>query len=197
MTDEATQSHQPHWVRVVLIGRRPRFTLLRIAVLSGMAFIVFGFFLLPVRIGGPSMLPTYRAGGVNLVNRLAYLRGQPARGDVVTIRISGTEYSAREFWRDLLRFQLEFRRLFRPSVMYMKRVVGLPGETIEFSKGRLLVNGQPQPEPYLRFSCYWNRPPQTLGPDQYFVVGDNRAMRMEDHTFGATERARIVGKVVL
>lgn len=197
MTDEANKSLLPHWLRIVLIGRRPRFTLIRIAVLIVVAFIVFGFFLLPVRIGGPSMLPTYRTGGVNLVNRLAYLRREPARGDVITIRISGTEYSRREFWHDLLHFQLEFGRLFRPSVMYMKRVVGLPGETIEFSKGRLLVDGQPLPEPYLRFSCYWNRPPQKLGPDQFFVVGDNRAMRMEDHTFGATERPRIVGKVLL
>jgi signal peptidase I len=197
MTDEVKKPFLPHWLRVVLIGRRPGFTLIRIAVLIIVAFIVFGFFLLPVRIGGPSMLPTYRTGGVNLVNRLAYLRHEPARGDVITIRLSGSEYSAREFWQDLVHVRLDFGRLFRPSVMYMKRVVGRPGETIEFVQGKLLVNGQPLAEPYLRFSCYWNRPPQKLGPNQFFVVGDNRSMRMEDHTFGATERSRIVGKVLL
>lgn len=197
MTDEVKKPSLPHWLRIVLIGRRPKFTLVRILVLSVGAFIVFGFFLLPVRISGPSMLPTYRNGGVNLVNRLAYLRHDPARGDVVTIRISGSEYSNSEFWRDARRFQLDFGRLFRPSMMYMKRVVGMPGETIEFSRGRLLVDGKSLHEPYLKFSCYWNRPPQKLGTNQFFVVGDNRYMRLEDHTFGATERARIVGKVLL
>lgn len=197
MTDEEKTSTAPHWLRVVLIGRRPRFTLVRIAVLIVVVFVVFGFFLLPVRIDGPSMLPNYRTGGVNLVNRLAFLRQEPVRGDVVTIRVSGREYLAGELGRALLHFNVDFSRLFRPSVMYMKRVVGLPGETVEFVQGKLLVNGQLVAEPYLRFSCYWNRPPQTLGPDQFFVVGDNRAMRMEDHTFGATERGRIVGKVLL
>jgi len=197
MTDEVKKPFLPHWLRIVLIGRRPRFTLLRIAVLIVVAFVLFGFILLPVRIGGPSMLPNYRTGGVNLVNRLAYLRHEPERGDVVTIRVSGTEYSGRELWHDLLHARLDFGRLFRPSVMYMKRVVGKPGETIEFSQGRVFIDGKPLMEPYLRFSCYWNRPPQTLGANQYFVVGDNRAMRMEDHTFGATERARIVGRVML
>lgn len=197
MTDEVKKPFLPNWLRIVLIGRRPRFTLVRIVVLAVVAFILFGFILLPVRIGGPSMLPTYRAGGVNVVNRLAYLRHEPRRGDVVTIRISGTEYSVRELFTDLTHLQLEFGRLFRPSTIYMKRVVGLPGETIGFAGGKLVVDGKPIEEPYLKFSCYWERPPQKLGPNQFFVVGDNRAMRMEDHTFGAAERGRIVGKVML
>ena len=197
MTDEVKKSCLPHWLRIVLIGRRPRFTLVRIVVLAVVAFMVFGFILLPVRIAGPSMLPTYRTGGVNVVNRFAYLRHEPRRGDIVTIRISGTEYSAGELFTDLKHLHLEFGRLFRPSMMYMKRVVGLPGETIEFSGGKLLVDGQPLNEPYLRFSCRWDLPPKKLGANQYFVVGDNRAMRWEDHTFGAAERERIVGKVML
>ena len=197
MTDEVKKSFLPRWLRIVLIGRRPKFTLVRIVVLAVVAFTVFGFILLPVRVSGPSMLPNYQASGVNVVNRFAYLRHEPRRGDVVTIRISGTEYSSGELLTDLKHLQVEFGRLFRPSMMYMKRVVGLPGETIEFSGGKLLVDGQPLNEPYLRFSCHWERPPQKLGTNQYFVVGDNRAMRMEDHTFGAAERERIVGKVML
>ena len=197
MTDEEKQPFLPHWLRIVLIGRRPKYTLLRIGVLAIGAFLLFGFILLPVRISGPSMLPTYRASGVNLVNRLAYLRHEPRRGDVVTIRISGAEYSPRELFTGLAHLQLEFGRLFRPSLMYMKRVVGLPGETIAFSGGKLIVDGQMIAEPYLKFSCDWERPPQKLGSNQFFVVGDNRAMRMEDHTFGAAERKRIVGKVLL
>jgi len=197
MTDEVKKPFLPRWLRIALIGRRPRFTLVRIVVLAVVAFLVFGFILLPVRINGPSMLPTYRTGGVNMVNRFAFLRHEPRRGDVVTIRISGAEYSTRELFHDLRRVRLDFRRLFRPSLMYMKRVVGLPGETIAFSGGKLFVDGQPLDEPYLKFSCYWERPPEKLGADQFFVVGDNRYMRMEDHTFGPAARARIVGKVML
>jgi signal peptidase I len=206
MSNEAiTSGPRPHpgaagwpvWLRIALIGRRPKFTLLRVAVLVVMAFVIFGFVLLPVRIQGPSMMPTYRNGGFNVVNRLAYFRHEPQRGDVVAIRISGEEYSAGELVHDLAHFQLEFDRLFRPSLMYMKRIVGMPGETIAFSHGRLLVNGKPLDEPYHKTFCDWERPPQTLGPHQYFVLGDNRTMRMEDHTFLAAERSRIVGKVML
>ena len=197
MTDEVKRSGLPHWLRIVLIGRRPQYTAVRIVVLAVVAFVVFGYILLPVRIDGPSMLPNYRAGGVNLVNRLAYIRHGPRRGEVVAIRISGTEYSSEEFFQDLKRFQLDFSRLSRPSLVYMKRVVGLPGETIEFSEGQLLVNGRPLGEPYLKFKCRWERAPQKLGPNQFFVVGDNRVMRMIDHTFGAAERNQIVGRVLL
>ncbi len=187
----------PAWLRIVLIGRRPRFTLVRIVVIVVVAFVLFGFILLPVRVDGSSMLPTYRTGSVNLVNRLAYLWREPRRGDVVTIRISGDEYSAGELARDLTHIRLDWRRLFRPSIMYMKRIVGLPGETIAFSGGRLLVGGKPLDEPYCKFSCEWEHPPLKLGPDQYFVVGDNRAMPMKDHTFLARKRSRIVGKLML
>ena len=197
MTAEVQRSGLPHWLRIVLIGRRPRYTAVRVVVLAVVAFIVFGYILLPVRIDGPSMLPNYQTGAVNLVNRFAYFRHDPRRGDVVAIRISGTEYSAAEFFQDLKGFRIDFSRLSKPSMVFMKRVVGLPGETIEFSEGRLLVNGRPQSEPYLRFPCRWERSPQKLGPNQFFVVGDNRAMRMMDHTFGAAERNQIVGRVIL
>lgn len=187
----------PHWLRVVLIGRRPRVTLLRAAVLALVTLVVFGFVLLPVRIEGPSMLPEFRPGSLHLVNRLAYWRRPPQRGDVVAIRISGREYTGRELLGDLVRLRVNFRRLFRPSVMYLKRVVGLPGETVQFVEGRLLINGRPLEEPWRRAPCDWTLPPRTLGPDQFFVVGDNRSQHPEEHTFGAAERARIVGKVIL
>jgi signal peptidase I len=143
------------------------------------------------------MSPAYRNGSFNLVNRLAYLRHPPRRGDVVAIRISGREYSRGELLHDLTHIRVDLGRLFRPSVMYLKRISGLPGETIVFSRGQLLVDGTPLDEPYQKSSCDWERPPQKLGLDQFFVVGDNRAMRMEDHTFGAAERSHIVGKIML
>src|SRR5437870_5284539 len=108
----------PDWLRVVLIGRRPEFTLLRIVVWVVTCFVVAQFVLLPIRVEGVSMLPTYKENRVNFVNRLAYLHSQPKRGDVIAIRLAG------------------------PSIMYMKRIVGLPGETVSFHEGRLLINGK-------------------------------------------------------
>jgi signal peptidase I len=170
-----------HWVRVVVIGRNWKFTLARLAVLVVSSFIVFCFFwfvLLPVRVEGVSMLPAYPNGSVNFVNRLAYVRHGPKRGDVVGIRLSDPGIT-------------------RPSVMYLKRIIGLPGETVAFVNGQVLINGQVLDEPYEKYDCDWNLPPVTLGPNEYLAVGDNRSMPAEYHIFGKVERDHIVGKAVL
>jgi signal peptidase I len=164
---------RPHWLRVVAIGRRPKATLVRIAVLVVVCFVTFKYCLLPIRIQGISMEPTHRTGQVNFINCLAYLRHEPRRGDIVSVRFAGK------------------------SVMLMKRVIALPGETLEFRRGRAYVNGQPLDEPYLKLPCDWNRAPIVCGANQYYVVGDNRSMPFELHEQGRAERERIVGKLLL
>ena len=156
---ETNKSFLPRWLQIVLIGRRPRNTVLRIAVLVPVVFLTARYLIWPLRVQGPSMAPTYRENGINFLNRLAYLFHEPRRGDVVAIRLAGR------------------------SVMLMKRVIGLPGETV--------------PEPYVKYPCRWDRPPRKLGPNEYFVVGDNRFMPITDHYHGAAERERILGKVLL
>jgi signal peptidase I len=84
-----------------------------------------------------------------------------------------------------------------PHIMYLKRIIGLPGETISFVGGRVRVNGNTLDEPYEKWACDWNTAPVTLKPDEYFFVGDNRSMPKEEHTFGKAERSRIVGKALL
>lgn len=163
----------PAWLRTVVIGRRPKWTVVRIVVLVLIVWAVRSWAILPIRVHGPSMLPTYSQDGVNFVNRLAYRRTPPQRGDVVAIRLAGI------------------------SIMYMKRIVGLPGETIAFEHGRLMVNGVVLQEPYLKYFCDWTREPVTLAPDEYFVVGDNRSMPQEYHYFGKTKQDHIVGRIVL
>jgi len=197
MQSEENKPGPPSWLRTILIGRRPKWTLVRIVVLVVTCYIVFGFLLLVIRIEGPSMLPTYSTGRINVVNRLAYARHEPRRGDVVAIRLAGTEYNAHEFVHDLMRVRLNFDRLARPSVMYMKRIVGLPGETLQFIEGRLFVDGKVLEEPYVKSRYRWEMPPRKLGPDQYFVVGDNRVMAIDDHEHGVPLRNHIVGKVLL
>jgi signal peptidase I len=167
------QSQMLRWLRILAIGRNPKVTLVRIVVLVVTCFVVFKFILLPIRIEGISMLPTYQDHSVHLVSRVAYLWHEPLRGDVVSIRLAGIH------------------------VMYMKRIIGLPGETVAFADGQVLIDGQVLDEPYEKLSCDWNLPPEKLGPDEYFVVGDNRSMPWQDHKFGKVDRNRIVGKAVL
>jgi len=155
------------------MGRHPKATLVRIAVLVVTSFVVFKFILLPIRVEGISMWPTYRDRSWNFVNRLAYLRHEPQRGDVVSIRLAG------------------------PHVMYLKRIIGLPGETVAFANGRVLINGEKLNEPYEKSPCDWNSPPVVLGPKEYYVVGDNRTMPPELHKHGEIMRSRIVGKLLL
>jgi signal peptidase I len=158
---------------VLCIGRRPQATLVRIAVLVVACFITFPFILQPIRIEGISMLPTCRNNQIRCINRFAYLRHEPQRGDIVSVRLAGLSY------------------------MYMKRIIGLPGETVSFRDGRACINGQPLDEPYLQLPCDWQSGPIQCGPTQYYVVGDNRSMPFELHTQGRAERDHIVGKLFL
>ena len=119
------------------------------------------------------MLPTYNDHRINFVNRVVYRFHKPQRGDVVAIRTSGI------------------------SIMYMKRVIGVPGETVAFHEGHAMINGVVLDEPYVKRPCDWERAAVTLGPNEYFFVGDNRSMPQVDHTFGRGERERIIGKILL
>lgn len=156
----------------VLLGRNPRATAIRIAALVVVAAVVFGWILIPVRLSGISMLPTYDSGAFNFANRAAYWMGNPARGDVVAIRMAG-------------------RR-----AVYVKRIIGLPGERIEIAQGTVLVNDEPLIERAVLRRAPWDDAPVVLGPDEYFVVGDNRSMRIEHHDLGRVRRYRIVGKLL-
>lgn len=196
--DQAGQSNAgwklprlPRWVRIAVIGRNPKVTLVRVAVLIVTCFIVFKFILLHIRVEGISMLPTYPNHSVHFVNRIAYLWHEPQRRDVVGLRFS------RAVTNTPAGIHQAANWLETPHVMLLKRIVGLPGETVAFADGRVLINGEVLDEPYEKTPCDWNRPPVKLGPDEYFVVGDNRTMSWEDHTFGRAQRSQIIGKAIL
>ena len=174
-----TPAAKPSWLQIVLIGRRPKTTLLRILVTTILCFVTFKFVLLPIRVQGISMEPTYHDRHVNCVNRLAYLFHEPQRGDVVSIRFSPPEPFA------------------TPSEMLMKRIIGLPGESVSFHGGHAYINDKLLEEPYLKESCNWEHAPILCGPDQYYVVGDNRSMPFEYHTQGRAQRDHIIGKLVM
>lgn len=167
---QPTSAPQPIWQRLVF-GRNPRRTLIRAAVLAGVCFVVFKFLLLPIRIHGISMEPAYRDGGINLVNRLSYLWRKPKRGDVVAVKTSGLH------------------------IMYLKRVIALPGESVAIEKGVVVIDGKPLAEPYVKRREPWELAPVKLEPDHYLVIGDNRGMDQRLHWFDAIPLNKIAGKV--
>ena len=174
--EPGSKSTKWHWLRAVLIGRNPRFTLVRIVVLVLLVYLARAYVILPIKVDGPSMMPNFQDNGVNFVNRLAYRDSGPKRGDVVAIRLAG------------------------PHIMYMKRVIGLPGETIAFHRGRVEINGKELDEPYMNFEKFpsdWEMAPGVLGPDEYYCAGDNRTMPRRGHSEGVAARNHIVGKVML
>jgi signal peptidase I len=121
----------------------------------------------PCKISGESMLPNYTDGQVNYINKLAYLADIPRRGDVVGVKLPGGE-------------------------VLIKRIVGLPGEQIDFVQGKVIINGEELTEPYPVRSLLWNVPSFQLGPNDYFVMGDNRRVSQ----LGPITRDNIIGRVV-
>jgi signal peptidase I len=158
--------------RTLVIGARPRRTLLRAAALVALAYLVFAHVLIPVRGVGPSMQPTVRDGQLVLVNRFAYWRSEPQRGDIVALSLAG-------------------RR-----VLYIKRIVGMPGDRVRIAQGTVYVNDAALDEPYVRQRRRWEVPETLLALDEYLMIGDNRGMSARQHDFGRARRERIVGRVV-
>lgn len=146
--------------------------------------LVLRFFVVSfARIKGRSMLPTLHDRDFTLVWRLPYRLGRPRRFDVVICRFPGRRMK---------------RIPFLPQ-SFVKRVIGLPGETLEVIEGILHINSQPVDEAFLdpaytRF--FRSRPPVTLGPDEYFVMGDNRDSSNDSRRVGPLRRRAIVGRVV-
>ena len=178
MQGESPSSGFWFWLRVAAIGRRPKRTLARLAALVVASVVIFRFVLVPIRVAGSSMEPAFHDQAINFINRLAYVRGQPQRGDVVGVRFSTNAQAG-------------------IHVMLLKRLVGLPGETISFAGGHVSINGESQEEPYLKLPSDWNLPARTLGPDDYYVVGDNRSMPPKQHTHGVASRSQIVGRILI
>ncbi len=159
---------RPRW-HTFALGRNPRLTAVRIAVVVLTSFVLFRYCLVPIRVTGISMEPTYRDGQINLLNRLAYRFREPVRGDVVGIRNQGDRF------------------------VLFKRIIGLPGERVRISRGTVYIDGEPLTEPYLARRAPWNLREFQLGGGEYFVVGDNRSMREWDHLKGITTREYLVG----
>jgi signal peptidase I len=159
-------------IKRLVFGDNPRRTAVRVLVLATVSVVTLRWLLIPIHTEGSSMLPTYAPDRLNFVNRLAYIARQPTRGEVVAIQMAG------------------------PHVLYVKRVIGLPGERVAVRDGTVLINGTPLVEPYVKHRRPWDVQEVTLGPREYFLIGDNRGMSAGEHDFGRADIDRILGKVV-
>lgn len=155
-------------IRRFVFGQNPRRTAVRVLVLAAVSFITFRWVLIPIRTEGSSMLPTYTPDRLHFVNRLSYGASGPVRGDVVAVQLAG------------------------PRVVYIKRIVGLPGERVAIAGGQVRINGTTISEPYVRHRKSWDLEEVMLGPREYFVIGDNRGIS----DFGRAQMDKILGKVV-
>jgi signal peptidase I len=139
-----------------------------------LAVLIRTFIFQPFYIPSGSMVPTLYEGDRIIVSKLSYRFHPPQRGDIVVFR-----------------FPLDQKKT------YVKRLIGLSGETVQLKDGRLYINGREVPEPYL--------PPNTYFPDfgpvkvpegSFFMLGDNRMNSEDSRIWGFLDRQLIVGKAV-
>ena len=160
-----TRERRMEKLRRFVFGRNPTRTLRRLMVWATGTLVTFHYLLVPIKVTGASMTPTYRDGSLNFINRLSYARHQPARNDVVILRDG----------RDLI----------------LKRVIAVPGERVELIRGVFYINGQALEDQFSKHRVNWDFKPVTLQANQYFVIGDNRS----NSIFGKFDRRQIVGKI--
>lgn len=132
----------------------------------------------PFIVSGASMAPTFATGEYLIVDELSYRFAEPTRGDVIIFR----------FPHDTSKF-------------FIKRIIGMPGETIRVNRGGVTVvndahpNGLELAEPYVTQRMQQQEPIAiTLGPDEYFVMGDNRAASSDSRRWGPLNEDFIVGR---
>lgn len=121
---------------------------------------------------GESMEPVLEDGERVIFNKMIYMIGEPKRGDIVFIQ--------------------------RPAKNYVKRIIGLPKETLEIYQGELYINGEKHPQAYLNEEAKQltgNVGPITIPDNSYFVMGDNRAISKDSRNgLGLVNENEIVGR---
>jgi signal peptidase I len=146
-----------------------------VAVALLLAMLIIVFLYQPVKVEGTSMAPLLSDQERIFINKFVYRFEPIHRGDVVV------------FWYPL-----------DTSKSFIKRVIGLPGDTIDIRAGELYVNGKHIAEPYVPPSYFDDSSygPITIPSDQYFVMGDHRDSSNDSRIFGPVSRKYIYGKAV-
>lgn len=141
----------------------------------GLALVIIVFLYQPVKVEGTSMAPLLSDQERIFINKFVYRFESIQRGDVVV------------FWYPLDR-----------SKSFIKRVVALPGETVEIRHGVLYVDGHIVPEPYVppQYADVSDYGPMKVGKGNYFVMGDHRISSNDSRVFGPVDSRYIYGRAV-
>lgn len=146
--------------------------ILQTILIAVVLYLLIDTFVARVRVENISMEPTLMPGEFLLVNKLAYRLGSPHRGDIIVFHAP------------------------HDNEDYIKRVIGLPGDTVEVINNQVIVNGVTLQEPYLAaqpaYSGIWQVPAENL-----FVLGDNRNQSSDSHMWGFVPLKSVVGAAFL
>jgi len=156
-------------------------TLQVVAFAIAIFLFIYKILLIPHKIKGESMQPNYTDGEFILTDRITYRFNPPKRGDVIV-----------------------FKAPINEEDDYIKRIIGLPGETVSIKNGNVYINGKKLEENYLPSTLYTNGglclpKGKEIGvpQDHFFVLGDNRPYSSDSRTWGFVPRQNIIGKAWL
>jgi len=154
-----------------------------VVVVLSIFLILYLFIMQPHQVNGLSMYPNFDNGEYLLTDKVSYKTGTPKRGDVVVFHAPETAQCPQSTGCD-----------------FIKRVIALPGESVEVKNNGIFINGERLTETYIPEENY-TRPGAftqgrvvTLGPSEYFVVGDNRPHSSDSRAWGPVTPKEIVGK---
>ncbi len=126
----------------------------------------------PFYVEGASMEPSFYDSEYLIINEISYRFEDPERGQVII-----------------------FKNPQNTKVYFIKRVIGLPGETIEIKQGNVFINNELIEETYIENFSTQSNQPVTLDDDEYFVMGDNRTNSHDSRNIGPIKKQHIIGKV--
>ena len=169
-------------------------------VLATVVFMLLQVTVRNFKVDGSSMDPTLEDGQYLLVNRLVYLRVELDRLAKIVPFWKAGEGSSRHAIHapkrgEVIVFEFPDSNPNNSRKDFVKRVVGLPGETVRMFDGKVFVNEEVLDEPYLSQKDHSNVSEVTLGEGEYYVLGDNRTHSNDSRSWGAVPEANIRGKV--
>ncbi len=140
-----------------------------------LAFIIRFFLFQPFYIPSGSMEPTLKKGDRIVVNKLTYRLGEPKRGDIIV-----------------------FKYPVNPKRDFIKRLIGLPGETIEVKDSKVYIDGKVLEQPFLpkKFTYNSNFGPVKIPENEYFMMGDNRNNSEDSRYWGTLPDENIIGRAI-
>lgn len=171
-----------------------------ILIALAIAIVVHTFLIQPTRVSGESMVPTLHNGEYLLISKISHdFNEVPNYGDIVIID-SRVEYP--RTWKDdisepLVTYLAFFNSKYQTKNVWVKRVIGRPGDTLAFHDGKVWRNGEALDEPYINEPMEYSRKGEITIPDGYvFCMGDNRNHSSDSRFIGPVPIDHVLGTVI-